>query len=87
MPEPALIVIELVKTAALNRLLGRPQRWRWTARNGDNHRVLAVSSENYTNRQDCIDAITQLFGTNTNAWLHEPEHGNQLLRLTQDAVE
>jgi hypothetical protein len=38
MPEPALIVIELVKTAALNRLLGRPQRWRWTARNGYNHR-------------------------------------------------
>jgi uncharacterized protein YegP (UPF0339 family) len=87
MPEPALIIVELVKTATLNRLLGRPQRYRWVARNGYNHETLAVSSEAYTNRSDCLHAIRQLFGTNSNTYLREPEQGDLTLRHAQDDAE
>lgn len=81
MPEADLIYVDLYQTPLLKRLLGRPQRWRWRAFNAGNYRVLAVSSERYTNRQDCIDAIVQLFGFNTAAYMREAEHGNTCLRL------
>lgn len=73
--------IDLIQTPVLKRLLGRPQRWRWVARNGSNFRVLAVSSENYTNKSDCVAAIEQLFGTGSDVYRREPETGNVRLRL------
>jgi uncharacterized protein YegP (UPF0339 family) len=80
----ATIYVDLIKTPVIKRLLGRPQQWRWKAFNAGNMRVLAVSSENYTNRQDCIDAIGQLFGAGSAAYMREAEHGNTSLRLAQD---
>lgn len=59
----------------------RPQLWRWRAFNAGNFERLAVSSEAYTNRQDCIDAIEQLFGVGSNVYLREHEKGNQPLRM------
>ncbi len=83
MSDNNLIYVDLVQAPvnALARLAGRPQRWRWTARNGGNGRVLAVSSENYTNRADAVSAITQLFGNSSNIYLRASQEGNQLLRL------
>lgn len=60
---------------------GRPQRWYWVALNGNNFRRLARSSENYTNRQDCLDAVEQLFGSGTNVYLRQHEQGNVALRM------
>lgn len=59
----------------------RPQRWRWRALNGDNSRILAISSESYTNRQDAVDAIAELFGDTSNVYRREVEVGNVELRL------
>jgi uncharacterized protein YegP (UPF0339 family) len=59
----------------------RPQLWRWRAFNAGNFERLAVSSEAYTNRQDCLDAIEQLFGSRTNVYLRQHEKGNVALRM------
>lgn len=41
-------------------LFSRPQwRWRLTA---DNHKIIAVSSESYNNRIDCLAAIAAIIG-------------------------
>jgi hypothetical protein len=48
-----------------------PQRWRWRARNAGNNKILAQSSEAYTNRQDCLDTITALFGPDTTVYLRQ----------------
>jgi hypothetical protein len=65
----------------LARIAGRAQRWRWRALNGGNGRVLAVSSESYTNRGDCLAAIDQLFGALSEVYLRSSNEGNQCLRL------
>lgn len=80
---PALVYIDLYQTAPPLRVLRprRAQRWRWRALNGLNSRVLAASSEAYTNRDDALAAINQLFGTASNVYLRSGVGGNQLLRL------
>jgi uncharacterized protein YegP (UPF0339 family) len=76
-----------LKQAPLSKLIpgwglpGRPQRWRWVARNASNHKVMARSSERYTNKQDCLDAISQLFSPGTTVYLRQAEHGDECLRL------
>jgi uncharacterized protein YegP (UPF0339 family) len=76
------IYIDLYQTPRrlLHRVTRRPQRWRWTARDAGNSEAMGVTSESYTNRQDCIDAIQQLFSDNSNVWMREAEHGNLVLR-------
>lgn len=61
----------------------RHQGWRWVARNADNQKVLARSSERYTNREDAFAAVRQLFVTGT-VFKREAELGNVLLRQGQD---
>lgn len=61
----------------------RPQAWRWRAFNEGNTKILAVSSEAYTNKGDCIDAIEQLFGAGTTVILRQHEKGNELLRRSR----
>lgn len=82
MTEQPLIYVDLFQSAPnpLARIAGRPQRWRWRAINGNNSRVLAASSEAYTNRGDALAAITQLFGSNSNVYLRSGNAGNQTLR-------
>lgn len=80
-----LVYIDLYQKRSLTRLLGRPQPWRWRALNGDNFRVLAVSSEAYTNRADALAAIEELFGTSSNVYRRESEQGNTELRLADAA--
>lgn len=75
----ALIYVDLKRSRTI--FPGRPQRWYWVALNGNNFQPLARSSENYTNRQDCLDTVGQLFGAESNVYLRETEKGNQMLRL------
>lgn len=64
-------------------LRARPQRWRWRAINGDNGRVLAISSEAYTNEADAEHAIDTLFGAYSDVYLRRDGQGNELLRLSE----
>lgn len=80
MADNSLVFVDLFQSRP-RKLLGRAQTWRWRARNGDNFRVLAVSSEAYTNYSDAVDAIFELFGDKSNVYLREAEHGNAKLRL------
>jgi hypothetical protein len=59
----------------------RPQRWFWVAKNGGNQKRLARSTETYTNKADCIEAIYALFGDGSNVYLRQAEIGNVNLRL------
>jgi hypothetical protein len=58
----------------------RHQGWMWVARNADNQKRLARSSERYTNRSDALAAVEQLFGAATTVFKREAEQGNVLLR-------
>lgn len=62
----------------------RPQRWRWRAINGENGRVLAISSEAYTNEADAEHAIDTLFGEFSDVYLRRDGQGNELLRLSEN---
>ena len=63
----------------------RWQGWSWIALNAGNHEPLAISTEKYTNRQDCLDAIRQLFGTDATVHLREPGAETVLLRAAASA--
>jgi uncharacterized protein YegP (UPF0339 family) len=78
--DSALVFVDLYQSRP-RKLLGRPQTWRWRALNGNNRRVLAASSEAYTNQADALAAIQQLFGTASNVYLRQHEEGNVELRL------
>jgi uncharacterized protein YegP (UPF0339 family) len=56
------------------------QSWRWRVVNAGNGRVMGHGGEAYTNKADCITAVTQLFGDSATVWLREPEQQNVLLR-------
>lgn len=82
----ATVFVDLIyvpEPAARKLIPGRKrhQGWRWVAKNADNQKKLARSSERYTNRQDALDAVVQLFGTDTNVFKREAEKGNVTLRL------
>ncbi len=78
--ETSLIYVDIYQ-GRIRKALGRPQTWRWRAINGHNHKKMATSGEAYTNRDDALDAITALFGTNSNVYLRQKQHGNLPLRL------
>lgn len=61
---PPLVAVVVKKLSAI-KTLGRPQRYYWIAQNRDNRETLAVSSERYTNRADCLSAAVQLFADAT----------------------
>jgi uncharacterized protein YegP (UPF0339 family) len=76
-----IIVVDLYQTPpSRNPLRTRQQRWRWRARNTGNNHILAISSEPYTNKNDCLHAITQLFGTNTTIHLRDGDTPTHQLR-------
>lgn len=83
-PATHLVYIDLYQTASNVGASGRPQTWRWRAINAGNQFVLAESSEAYTNEDDCLSAITQLFGRASNVYLRQVEQGNRVLRLASD---
>ena len=58
----------------------RPQRWYWVLKSADNNEPLAVSSENYTNKQDCIDAAFLVHSAGSTVYFRQSEHGNVLMR-------
>lgn len=78
---PPLIYVDIKRAALPSIRRGRPQRWYWVAKSADNQEKLARSSERYTNHEDCLAAIAQLFGSGTNVYLREQEQGNQVLRM------
>lgn len=75
-------LIQVPEPKARKLIPGRTrwQGWRWVARNAGNQKILARSSERYTNRQDALDAIVALFGSETVVYKREAEMGNALLR-------
>ena len=77
------LVYVIVKQAPLSRLPFRPQRWYWVAKSGDNQKVLARSSERYTNYGDCLHAVHLLFGDGTSVYRRQAERGDVMLRLAQ----
>lgn len=68
------------ETAAYRKYRDEFQPWRWIAKSGDNHETLAVSSERYFNRDDCLHAIDLLFGNDSHVYRREGKNGNVLLR-------
>lgn len=90
---PTSTVYVLVKKSPLLKRVRtfRPQLWTWVAKSGDNERVLAVASEHYTNKQDCVAAAIIVFGASTRAILQRREQdgwdvdqlGNQSLRYAK----
>ncbi|OCB15114.1 DUF1508 domain-containing protein [Mycobacterium intracellulare] len=90
-PSSPLIYVDLYQQDASATALARavlkrtrPQRWRWRAINGDNGRVLAISSEAYTNEADAEHAIDTLFGAFSDVYLRRDGQGNELLRLSEN---
>ena len=72
---PPEVAVEIYQTQRRPRRVNdtrpeRPQLWRWRAKNAGNHKVLAIASEAYTNEKDCVDAVWQLFGAESNITLH-----------------
>ncbi|OBI95578.1 DUF1508 domain-containing protein [Mycobacterium sp. 1465703.0] len=80
------IVVALFQAPAANWLAAlrpnsRPQRWRWRAINAGNNRIMAESSESYTNEDDAMDAIDELFGNRSDVWLQRAGETDLLLRM------
>lgn len=86
---PPLVYIDLFQSyKGIRVLLGqRPQLWRWRALNGKNFRVLAESSESYTNFSDALSAIQELFGGRSDVYLRQSETGDQVLRLATSQAD
>lgn len=77
---PTLIYVELKKSTR-PWSTKRAQKWSWTASNGGNNRVLARSSEHYTNKADALAAIQALFGNTSNVFLGRHDNDKTVLRL------
>jgi hypothetical protein len=73
------IIIQLRQSRSLFPI-GRPQRWTWRAVNSGNHRVLAKSSETYTNRADAESVATALFSEGERVTLVRPDGTSVVLR-------
>lgn len=56
------------------------QPWRVLVRSGDNQEPLFRSTERYLNEDDARHAVEIAFGSNSNIYLRQKEHGNVLLR-------
>jgi hypothetical protein len=59
----------------------RHQPWRLLIKSGDNQKPLFRSTESYFNRDDAIHAAELAFGSGSNVYLREAEHGNRVLRM------
>ena len=84
MSAPARVTVELYQVPDERddgRPTRRPQRWRWRAKNEGNGRILAVSSEAYTNEGDAQKAIYQLFGAESNVTLKQAGHADLVLAV------
>lgn len=62
-------------------LVDRFQPWSLLIVSGDNHEPLFRSTERYLHRADAIHAAEFAFGSGSNVYLREAEHGNVVLRL------
>lgn len=61
--------------------INRFQPWRLLIKSGDNQEPLFRSTESYFNRADAIHAAELAFGSGSNVYLREAEHGDRVLRL------
>lgn len=85
MSKPNKVIVELIHTPrSVFNVRSRTQPWRWRALSA-NGRVLAVSSEAYTNRADAVAAIWLVFGWETCVDLDDHGSRSGLLRL-RDAL-
>lgn len=83
---PPLVYVDIIHEAPPDDWPGdtRWQPWRWIAKNANNNEPMARSTEHYTNKQDVLDAIAQLFGSGSNVYLREAEQGNVALRMAAE---
>lgn len=58
----------------------RWQPWSWIAKNAGNGERMARSTESYTNRSDCVEAIAQLFGFGRVVVLREAQKDDVVVR-------
>lgn len=65
MSEPQVIYVDIIKANPVRAALGRPQLWRWIAKNAGNQKKLAKGTERYTNRAECLAAVVELFADAT----------------------
>ena len=63
------------------KYINRFQPWRLLILSGDNHEPMFRSTERYFNRADALHAAELAFGSGSNVYLREAEHGNVVLRL------
>ena len=65
-----VLYVDIRESHAVNLLSRkRKQPWYWVLRNSNNNKVMAVSSERYTNRQDCVDAAKLVNGSSVTVYL------------------
>lgn len=69
------------RQAEYQKYLDGFQPWRIAIKSGGNRKALFRSTERYFNRADALHAIELAFGTGSNVYLREAEHGNQTLRM------
>lgn len=67
--------------AGYQKYLDHFQPWRLLIISGDNHEPLFKSTESYFNEADAKHAAQIAFGSRSNVYLRQKEHGNVELRL------
>lgn len=57
------------------------QPWRILVKSGDNYKAMFRSTERYFNEADARHAAEITFGSESNVYLRQAEHGNVALRM------
>jgi hypothetical protein len=74
----------VVTNELYRRYLDRFQPWRLLIKSGDNQEPLFKSTECYFNKADAVHAAEIAFGSSSNVYLRQSEHGNTMLRLANN---
>jgi hypothetical protein len=84
---PPLVYVDLLYTPKPEGYEGRWQPWRAMVLNGNNFEPLFMSTEAWTNRDDAMHTIWEVFGPGTDVYLREAERGDAELRMAQTFTE
>lgn len=75
------------RQAEYQKYLDGFQPWRIAIKSGDNRKALFRSTERYFNKADALHAIQLAFGTGSNVYLRQKEHGDVPLRMAVPNAE
>lgn len=78
------LMVSIRESHAINRFKKRRQPWYWVLINTANNKVMAASSERYTNYADCESAARLVNGDTVDVYLRTPQYADQptLIRST-----